>query len=353
MTTLVLHIGVHKTGTSSIQETLAHNREMLLRRGVLVPSVLPSNHSHFVYDAFADAPENYHANRARGRDRETIAARVAMTFDELRREVEAHEPDTLVFSAEDACTLRPAEVERLRDRLGGLFTPTGVRVVLYTRHPVSYVTSAVQENVKGNGLTLERAKAIHVGDTKDRYRTIVDTWSAVFGEGALTVNSMEAAVAGPRGLVGHMLAVLGTGTEGVVEVRRNESICDEVLDFLAERNAAGAPPLAAGDARLLFGLAGNRASVLSAAERDAVWSRALPDMNVLAERFGILYEPPQLETADVALRRARLEEFCDALSAILPRLDPDLATELADRFVLPVPMPVLSPLLSAGRGSRG
>ncbi len=45
----VLHIGLEKTGTTTIQNRLASNRERLLERGILYPrSAGRSNHLHLV-----------------------------------------------------------------------------------------------------------------------------------------------------------------------------------------------------------------------------------------------------------------------------------------------------------------
>lgn len=47
--TLVLHVGTEKTGTTSIQATLAQNRENLARAGFMFPTTpRPQNHTHLV-----------------------------------------------------------------------------------------------------------------------------------------------------------------------------------------------------------------------------------------------------------------------------------------------------------------
>jgi hypothetical protein len=338
VTAVVLHIGLHKTGTTSIQETLAAHRDLLAARGILFPASLPANHSQFVYDAFSAAPERYHANLARGLDAAAIAARTAATVEALRREIAAKRPATLVLSAEDACTLSEAEVARLAEVLPGLVERPEPRVLLYTRHPVTYVESAVEENIRGNGLTLERAKAIHIAGTADRYRTIAARWGAVFGERAVELRAFETAAAGPGGLVGDALAAIGTTAEGIGQVRANVSVAGEIVRFLAERNARGAPPLAPADARLLFALRGTRADLLTAADRQRIAERAAADVVWLAERWGIRYDlTTPRRTPDEVERHRRHAAFRAALSAILGELSPPLAAELDARFALSPP----------------
>lgn len=75
--TIVLHIGLHKTGTSSIQATLKHNQEMFCERGVPYPGSLPYNPSHFFINAVSGRAKQYHINRRQGLDTAAIAERAS------------------------------------------------------------------------------------------------------------------------------------------------------------------------------------------------------------------------------------------------------------------------------------
>lgn len=325
--TIVLHIGLHKTGTSSIQETLAANRPLLVERGLLYPASLPANHSNFVYNAFASAPEAYHANRARGLTREEIAARTARSLEALRREVAETACGTIVFSAEDACTLKADEVARMQAFLADLAPSPTLRVLLYTRHPVDYVASAVQENVKGNGLTVARAKQIHLGAAPQRFRRIHDTYADAFGREAVTFRSFEAARAGPGGLIGDFLGALGTDATGIAEVRRNESIAGELVPFLSELNGATPPVvLPKADAARLFALKGSPADVLDAAEKLRLWQFVAGDVVFLQRTFAIRYERDADEARDAAADRAA---FVEGAAAALPALSPPVREAFA------------------------
>ena len=46
---LILHAGTHKTGTTSIQSTLAENREWLHEKGYVFPSLGPVGHNEFAH----------------------------------------------------------------------------------------------------------------------------------------------------------------------------------------------------------------------------------------------------------------------------------------------------------------
>ena len=71
---LKLHVGFHKTGSTSFQQTCAHNAELLKSFGVSYPSFENSvnrailNHSIAIVSAFRRHPERYHINRRLGLD---------------------------------------------------------------------------------------------------------------------------------------------------------------------------------------------------------------------------------------------------------------------------------------------
>lgn len=326
--TIVLHIGLHKTGTSSIQETLGANRSLLIGRGVLYPAALPVNHSNFFYNAFGAAPETYHANRARGLTREEIVARSKGTLDALRREVGESECGTVVFSAEDACTLKPGEVKRMHAFFATLVPSPTLKILLYTRHPVDYVASAVQENVKGNGLTIARAKQIHLDAAPQRFQRIHDIYAQAFGKEAIAFRSFEAARAAPGGLVADFLRAVGTDPAGVEEVRRNESIAGELVPFLSELNGANPPVvLPPADAARLFALKGSPADVLDPAEKMRLWQFVVGDVVFLSRHFAIRYERDAKRAGDLAARRAA---FVEGAAAALPALSAPIAAAFAD-----------------------
>lgn len=88
ITTAILHIGRHKTGTTSIQATLAAHRDLLGARGVLYPSSLPVNLSGFFTKAFHPAPEQPLHNR-QGLTRTAIRKGVERQITAFKEELAA------------------------------------------------------------------------------------------------------------------------------------------------------------------------------------------------------------------------------------------------------------------------
>jgi hypothetical protein len=65
---IFLHIGLHKTATTSIQKTLflKKNSKLLEAHGYFYPKHWPDNHSIPLYSIFCDFPEKYHINIKKG-----------------------------------------------------------------------------------------------------------------------------------------------------------------------------------------------------------------------------------------------------------------------------------------------
>src|SRR5688500_5651714 len=100
MRDILIHCGVHKTGTSSIQRALAANRTKLLEAGVLYPS-FRSNHFE-LYSAFCEDPLDYHVNKSRGiTSAQQLAAARKNTLELFEAELRDHNEKNVLISSED------------------------------------------------------------------------------------------------------------------------------------------------------------------------------------------------------------------------------------------------------------
>lgn len=61
---IYIHMGLHKTGTTTLQTLLSCNKEILRKQGFCYPisSLFTINQSIPIYSAFCNSPENYHIN---------------------------------------------------------------------------------------------------------------------------------------------------------------------------------------------------------------------------------------------------------------------------------------------------
>jgi hypothetical protein len=143
---IYIHIGLHKTGTTSTQATFFKNRKALLAHGInYLP--LSENHSTTIYPLFIAEPHEYRPNRLAGIDTpEKAAKKNAATEAALRRELDANNSNSIVISGEDLSTLPATDLQRLKDTLAPY--AARFRVIVYVREPYATVSSIFQQRLR-------------------------------------------------------------------------------------------------------------------------------------------------------------------------------------------------------------
>lgn len=141
----IVHVGMHKTGSSSIQETLSQ----LPMQNVEYLSLGSANHSGFFATVLADNPERYHGHARNSRSTAQVQALKESYTQRLNNVLKTTEKPRILISAEYLS--RPdeegKELEYLKDIL--LNYCKNIRVIGYVRPPVGYLQSAFQQRLKG------------------------------------------------------------------------------------------------------------------------------------------------------------------------------------------------------------
>ena len=114
--TTLLHVGLHKTASSSLQATCGKNRCLLAAKGYNYPSLFNShggaktdNHSVALFNIFSGSRSNYHVNAGKN------AAVIERDVCAYKRELLASllKKDTLILSGEDVSDLNKEEQEAM------------------------------------------------------------------------------------------------------------------------------------------------------------------------------------------------------------------------------------------------
>lgn len=165
---LFLHVGMHKTGTSSIQETLFTFDD----GNVMYAPAEQANHSVDFYTAFSDAYRTYHMWKRFGYSDQHI--------DGLRNKYRAaidnmlarNMDRDLIISAEDICNIDPAGIEEVKALCDKYAEET--TVIAYIRDPIDFMRSYLQEDIKNGCYT----GSPHVPN----YRKRLEKFITVFGK---------------------------------------------------------------------------------------------------------------------------------------------------------------------------
>ena len=148
MRELILHIGMHKTGTTTIQRTLKKFDNGTARYAQLYDF----NHSIPMYTLYSEARYEYHIHSNLGRSREDIDAIVKDTRESLNREFSLGR-DRLIISGEDIALIDPMGVDSMASYLEQ--NVDRIRVLAYVRDPFGFASSALQQRIRGGLMTVD------------------------------------------------------------------------------------------------------------------------------------------------------------------------------------------------------
>lgn len=142
-----LHVGLHKTGTTSLQKSLHARRIELSMHGWLYPTfpIDAANHGVALFSLFSPQPDTFHAHLGAGRSAERILELNAATDRQLDIVLDSGAPN-IIISGEDLSWNRPPLLARLASRLRA--HNHAVRVIAFVRDPEEFVTSLTQEELK-------------------------------------------------------------------------------------------------------------------------------------------------------------------------------------------------------------
>jgi hypothetical protein len=144
--TIYIHAGMHKTGTTSIQATLFHNRRRLLRHDVNYLSIA-QNHSDMLMTLLREDAHRWGVNIRLGIDTEQKVARYRAAIDAaLRRELSRNTCSKVIISGEEILAFSPEATAALKDKLAPY--ADDIRVIVYVREPYSYISSAFAEQLR-------------------------------------------------------------------------------------------------------------------------------------------------------------------------------------------------------------
>jgi hypothetical protein len=215
--TIFLHIGVSKTGTTTIQKVLHGMSDRLRReRSIHYPGPVP-NH-RVVALPFLGArffrPIDVYVAAGRG-DRSALERAGAILLDDIARAAARYH--VLILSSEQIRLLDLETVRGLASFLLGLGHE--VKIVVYVRHPAERVSSLVSQAV--------RAGASHLADFRsvDDTASAIRTYSEVFGEPNMIVRRFGAQYFLGGDLLSDFMAAIGQEPlAGFVSPKLNPSL---------------------------------------------------------------------------------------------------------------------------------
>ncbi len=306
----LIHIGMHKTGSTTIQKNLKSVRDAA---DWDYPTMRPGkmNMNENLFAMFAASPEKYHIFRNAG----YRPARAARLGARLRRNFEKRVrnmvQETMILSSESLSKMDPADVRRMGDFLHPLFDE--IQIFGYVRPPAGFMASAFQERVKHG------KKVFGFEDCYPKYRYRFEKFDEVFGrENVKLVKFQPASFVGNCALR-EMCAQTGILLpEGTVIEKVNESLSREACGILFAYRKFG-PGYGVGK----YVIPENRAIIRALSEmggRKLVISRNLVDPVLEANRADVEWMEERLGgSLREEARSAKDEVACEEDLLIIPR----------------------------------
>jgi hypothetical protein len=223
---LFLHIGITKTGSTSIQRTLAGQRKALLRAGICYPVSLGGvAHTGLHLAALGHGAGERHLGEREyeGLPRELKLRQAVLKFDTEMRELPAGVSRVILSAEQCSSHLRsPEQVAQLKDFLSPYFDR--IEVIVYLRrqdlHATSNYTQMIRRGV-ADAPRLDQLRPEHA--MVYEYNELLDKWAAVFGSAAMKPRVFQRDRMPGGDVVDDFLALCGIDP-GVIGERRKERI---------------------------------------------------------------------------------------------------------------------------------
>jgi hypothetical protein len=295
MINVILHFGIHKTGSSTIQHSVKidNNVEMLRSQSLHIFSQLPANHSEMLITCFRDNPCEYHSHKRFGRSEKQVEEIKENYLKSLKLDIESSNCKNYLISGEDGCVMTVSELKKLRTFFESLGENVSFHLIFCTRNPLSYLKSAVQENVKGNNLTIDRAFEIHSKSSIDRYQKLAEKLREVFPFSKLSVFPFEGLISNNQSLLRSFFSAALQIDCNLVEEKRNEAISD--VEVLFQSYCRNSGMTLSTPESLLKDFSGQKVNFLVAAKNidshffEKFQQSIITDLNFLKSNFNIEY----------------------------------------------------------------
>lgn len=173
MKTCHLHIGMHKTGSSSIQNYLDKNRDELLKNGFYYAEMGSPNHSAPFLYSLRFEPEKDSEIASFNISSEELNRRVSLYKENLNESLNK-EYTNIIFSAEAIIKLTEEELSSFKNYLLGYVDE--IKVYCYVREPMPFTVSSFQQIIKTMPVFLDNQNLY------PNYKSKLEKFEKIFGD---------------------------------------------------------------------------------------------------------------------------------------------------------------------------
>ncbi len=224
MNRLFLHIGMPKTGTTTLQFMLDANRKALEDNSVLYPQTgyTGSLHDRGHHELVRAAKNRNHA-----------------LYAELRDELDSSAAAVAILSSEEFSLATPSDIGFIKQALEGV----DVKIVVYLREQASFVEALYNQAVKTGGEKRERHEfmADMLCAARLNYHAMVNAWAKRFGMENMRVRKYGDQLRIGKTLIDDFCGCVGVDTNWL-QIHKgdyNIGVDNKYIEFLRAVNISG------------------------------------------------------------------------------------------------------------------
>lgn len=209
--TLILHIGMHKTGTTGIQTYMRNHETELASLGINYLAGIHNNHGTSFISLFGDKPPHkYFVNVAHGIN---TPKKATAHNSELKKrivcELRNNVCPTVVISGEGLSMLSSTSVQDVHEFISPYFDK--IKVICYVRDPIGFYHSMSRQYILGG----RTKQALSKNPPKPGYRHRIEKFVEIFGANNVTVKKYDNASLTGGDAVIDFLTFIGMGSDSI------------------------------------------------------------------------------------------------------------------------------------------
>lgn len=289
---IIIHAGMHKTGSSSIQLSFRKYDPPEL---TYLPWGPQSNHNSVYAIAFSDTPEKTLGRIADVKTLEEAVSRQEFWRDEMQTALEALPEGKILISAEGIANSTVENVQAFHSMLAPF--AKSFRIIIYVREPIGYATSAFQQ-------ALKQGTKLHFPGIY-KYEHKLQKFYDIFGKDAVEIYPFEREFLKGGDVVLDIADKLGISFPEGKSLTTNESISLEMCALLyalwedapADLSPQKISVVSRAFAREFGGL-GQRKCRLSSQVTSQIATRLKRDLLWLEENAGIAFDLTKADKED-------------------------------------------------------
>ena len=220
---IILHFGMIKTGSSSIQATLAKNAASMSNSNIYYPIASYVDHNGILTTAFSQKPRRVH--KLKEISRSAFEEKKAKQLIRLDKLLKAHQGRDILLSSEVVASLRFDELKNFYLWLKNY--TDDITAVAYVRSPATHLASAFQQQVKGG---LKKSFDLH--NCYPYYKHTIEKFDSLFGKENVQLWQFNPASFPEGGVVTDFCQRLGINMPLNAIVRVNEGLSLPAISLL-------------------------------------------------------------------------------------------------------------------------